>query len=229
VRSDRYTLFFAAAVCVICSLVLSLVTSVLRPYQERNIALDKKKNILKSLNLYDPDRGATMEDIERIYNEKIQEVIIDARGNEVQGKSVQDAELDPSMNHLFLRKDNGALAIPVAGMGLWDMIKGYLAIERDGHTVMGITFYEQLETAGLGAEIVNDMFTDNFKGKDILNSAGELVAVTVAKGKAEEASGGELRNTVDGISGATMTGRGVTDLLKAGAELYKPYLQKLWK
>jgi Na+-transporting NADH:ubiquinone oxidoreductase subunit C len=108
------------------------------------------------------------------------------------------------------------------------LLKGYFAVQKDGHTVAGITFYEQKETPGLGAEIDQKWFTDNYKGKNILNNKGELVSVKVAKGKVSEQPADVQQNMVDGISGATMTTRGVNDLLLAGLKSYRPYFEKIW-
>lgn len=227
-RSDRYTFFFATAVCVVCSVLLAMINTGLKPIQERNIAIDKKKNILISLALYDAEAKLSSSQIEQIYSEKITEKVLTKEGNEAQGKTIEEGFQNPELFPLFYRKDDGSFAIPVKGMGLWDIIEGYLALKNDGKTVMGVTFYEQKETAGLGAEIQTEWFIQSFTGKRIVDENGNLSGVAVAKGKAAESNIPEA-NAVDGISGATLTGRGVTNLLLQGIQTYKSYLTKVWE
>ncbi|MBF0433212.1 MAG: FMN-binding protein [Fibrobacteria bacterium] len=227
-RSDSYTFIFAMAVCIVCSVLLAICASSLKPYQERNMAIEKKKNILMSLSLCDASGKMSSDDVEKVYKEKITEKVVSKTGQEMSGKTIVEIAGDDQYLGLYQRTDNGAIAIPIQGMGLWDMIKGYLALEKDGRTVNGITFYEQMETAGLGAEIVKPSFTNTFIGKDILNSDGKLVSITVAKGKASDMSGVDLKNAVDGISGATMTCRFVSGFVKSGLKTYQPVLKTMW-
>ena len=121
-----------------------------------------------------------------------------------------------------------AYAIPLEGKGLWSTLYGYLALEKDGSTIMGITFYAHKETPGLGAEISKPWFSDNFKGKKLLDQSGSLASVKVFKGKAKD-SGLPEDHVVDGISGATITADGVTDLIKHCAEVFDPFLSKIRK
>ena len=103
----------------------------------------------------------------------------------------------------------------------------HLALEPDLNTVRGITFYKHKETPGLGGEVEKKWFQDNFVGKKILNNNGELVSVKVVKGKAKELlSGDNLNHGVDGISGATITCRGVTEFLKNDLHRYKQYINR---
>jgi len=224
----RNTFIFATFVCVVCSLLLAIAATRLRPRQNYNVEIDQKQNILLALGFIQGETKYTSSTIESMYSEKVQEFVIDTQGNIVEGKTIADTEEDKGLLPLYKNSETGSIAYPVEGMGLWSILQGYFALEKDGKTVAGITFYEQKETAGLGAEIVKPWFKNNFKGKSIVNSQGKLVSVAVAKGKAADAAYMELLNAVDGISGATMTGRGVTDLLKKGVDTYKPYLEKIW-
>lgn len=135
-------------------------------------------------------------------------------------------DYDPGYKMLFVHKKDGqpdAYVVPIEGYGLWDIIKGYVALGTDLNTVKGITFYEHKETPGLGARITEDWFKDNYKGKEILNEQGDLVSITIAKGKAEDAG----PHTVDGISGATLTGDGINQFLERDLETYEPYFKTL--
>lgn len=224
----RNPFVFASVVCVVCSVLLAIAASSLKPLQEYNVEIDRKKNVLKALALYQEGTSMSSKEIEEVYANKVAEKVLDAKGNYMADKTMADVAADKSLLPVYQRIDNSSIALPVEGMGLWSLLQGYFALEKDGKTVAGLTFYEQKETPGLGAEISKSWFTDGFIGKSILNSKGELASVTVAKGKAADYSGGELQNVVDGISGSTITCRGVTDLLKVGLNKYEPYLAQLW-
>ncbi|HSV43454.1 MAG TPA: NADH:ubiquinone reductase (Na(+)-transporting) subunit C, partial [Candidatus Bathyarchaeia archaeon] len=118
---------------------------------------------------------------------------------------------------------------PVSGKGLWSTIYGYLALEPDGVTLKGISFYKHGETPGLGGEIEARWFQQNFQGKKIYDVTSQtLRPVRVAKGRAaDHVRGRDLEFVVDGISGATMTGNGVTEMLDHGLRVYDPYFQKV--
>jgi Na+-transporting NADH:ubiquinone oxidoreductase subunit C len=109
--------------------------------------------------------------------------------------------------------------IPIDTRGLWGKIFGYLALKSDGSTVQGFTVYSHQETPGLGGEIESKWFRDNFVGKKIVDQANEFVSIRVAKGKAPEK---DSANYVDGISGATLTGRFLTSGLKQILLDYEP-------
>jgi len=135
------------------------------------------------------------------------------------------SEYDPGYKIVYIHKKDGqpdAYVIPIEGYGLWDIIKGYIALDTDLNTVKGISFYEHKETPGLGARVTEDWFKDNFKGKKILDDSGQLKSITVVKGKAD---GGAHK--VDGISGATLTGNGINEFLLSDLQRYEPYFKKL--
>ncbi|MFH1724468.1 MAG: NADH:ubiquinone reductase (Na(+)-transporting) subunit C [Elusimicrobiota bacterium] len=239
-HSTSYTLGFAAAVCVACSLVVSSAATLLRDRQDRNIEVDIQKNILRSVGfLHDPSGKPGPDEIRELYLSRIEALAIDRSGSAVKGKdpadldpsSYLDPKKDPEIIPLYVRKDEGrvaAYAFPVAGPGLWSTVYGYLALEPDGDTVKGVTFYKHGETPGLGAEIEQAWFRENFVGKKVLGAEGELRSVSVVKGKVKDAVDADAApHYVDGISGATLTGKGVTELLRAGLERYEPFLRKV--
>lgn len=137
-------------------------------------------------------------------------------------------EYDPGYKLLYVHKDAqgnpDSYVVPIDGYGLWDNMKGYLALEPDLNTVKGVTFYEHKETPGLGARVTEQWFQDSFKGKKILNNEGELVSITIAKGKSR---GGD--HEVDGISGATLTGDGMNYFMLDDLQNYEPYFATLRK
>lgn len=119
--------------------------------------------------------------------------------------------------------------LPVSGKGLWSILYGYLALDADGNTVRGVTFYEHGETPGLGGEVDNPQWKAEWRGKTVLDDKGALVGVTVKKGKVDPTIPAEKQHYVDGLSGATITSNGVTRFVKADLETFKPYLQQFWK
>ncbi len=141
------------------------------------------------------------------------------------------SEYDPGLNFIFLYKPQEKVIsyiVPVEGYGLWGMIFGYVALEPDLLTIKDIRFYKHQETPGLGGECSEPWFTNMFKGKKILNSQGNFVSVSVVKGKAEELySGLDLQHYVDGISGGTITSRGITNFLKEDLGRYNRYFKTI--
>ncbi|MCB9399249.1 MAG: NADH:ubiquinone reductase (Na(+)-transporting) subunit C [Acidobacteria bacterium] len=140
---------------------------------------------------------------------------------------------DPGFKLVHIWQPNGtpeAYVIPIEGYGLWDIIKGYMALEPDLNTVKGITFFEHKETPGLGARIEEDWFKQQFIGKKILDDQGHLTSITVVRGKvAEQIQGDEAVHYVDGISGATLTGKGVNQFLRENLASYEPFFKTLRK
>lgn len=127
-------------------------------------------------------------------------------------------------------EDIDAYIVPIAGPGLWGMMYGYIALKPDLNTVAGIRFYKHQETPGLGGEAEKPWFTSRFEGKHILNDEGEFVSVKIAKGgegSAENAHPNELDHYVDGISGATITTKGINEFLKNDLQKYEPYFKTI--
>jgi len=225
-QSKSYTLIFALIVTFICSVLLASAATLLKPRQDTNIELDMKTNILSVLGLL-PEGEISPEQKLKLYEENVMSFVVNADGERVPDRSVYD--LDPKVDldllPVYTREEDGSITaycIPVSGKGLWSTIKGYLALETDLNTIRGITFYSHGETPGLGGEIEQEWFKANFAGKTILDQPGNLVSVSIANGKvrADEAHPEHL---VDGISGATLTGKGVTRFLKVNLERYEPF------
>ena len=236
-HSNRYTIMFALLVCVTCSVILALTAGGLKPAIERNEEFDVHRNILKALNLPEDGRSLTPDETETLYAERITEYRLTRAGTVVTVSGTvtgEEPDLEPEAEEtetfpLFVRKDGhtiGGYSIPVSGKGLWSTVYGYLAIEADGETVRGIRFYKHGETPGLGGEIEADWFAANFIGKKIFNAAGELKSITIVKGTvpADEPESSRIHK-VDGISGATMTGKAVTVFLKADLQKYEAFFR----
>tara|TARA_Y100001937_G_scaffold112525_2_gene160192 strand:- start:4137 stop:4997 length:861 start_codon:yes stop_codon:yes gene_type:complete len=142
------------------------------------------------------------------------------------GETVE--QYDKGIKVVYLYKPEGEIKyyiIPIEGNGLWGMMYGYIALKTDLNTVAGIRFYKHIETPGLGAELAKPSHNEKWIGKKILDEDGKLVSVKVAKGDAEQSHAQEIEHYVDGISGATLTAKGINEFLKADLQTYEPYFK----
>lgn len=230
-HSNRYTFLYAICISVLTAVALAMTAEGLKPAQEANIALDKKSNILKSVRIRETERAL----IEKIYAERVQELVVDSRGDTLAGVQTADVvvkeemakPLDQRRLPLYVYTgDDGRkrYVVPLHGVGLWGPIWGYLSVEDDFDTVYGAFFDHKSETPGLGAEIGERPFQDQFEGKKIM-SADRFVSVRVVKKAAKIDLGGEHR--VDGISGGTITSNGTDAMLRECLEGYLGYFGKL--
>jgi len=238
-KGDTYTILFAAAVCVACSILLSATSAALKSRQERQAEIDRKINVLKALGVAvknEEGKKISGEEVESIFSEHISEVIIDAKTGEVVpglgSADVSKEEIDKREKlPLYEWRDQGEVTkyvFPISGKGLWSTIYGYLALDSDLGTIAGITFYKHGETPGLGGEISADWFQQQFKGKKIYED-GKLLQFQVVKGKVADKYPKGNDHAVDGISGATLTGKGVTQFMNADLEKYEKYFSRIRK
>lgn len=244
------TLVVAGGLCLVCSILVSTLAVSLKPIQTRNKILDRKKNILAAAGLYVSD-----ETIDEIYAGSIKPMVVDMQtGEYLQDKDAESVDSkavakDPSTsitlardqdlggikrrgNHtvvyeVFENDQFQSVVLPVYGKGLWSTLYGFLAVSADGNTIDGLGFYEHAETPGLGGEIDNPMWKAQWKGKKIFGETGEL-KVEVVKGIVN-AEGSDAIHQVDGLSGATITARGVHNLLHfwLGNQGFDKYLIKI--
>ena len=215
------SILFAAILCFVCSAILTTASTGLQRYQEQNMRIDRHRNILMSVGLVKVDRRYPAEEIESLYTEFIKPLWVDPDGQLIE--ALQEGE-----NNLPLytyEKDNQiqAYIVPISSRGLWGRIQGYLAIGNDGSTISGFTVYKHSETPGLGGEIEKAWFQKNWVGKKIVDRDGEFVSVSIAKGAVQDViPPPKQSNYVDGISGATLTGKYLTAGLKEVLEDYEP-------
>jgi Na+-transporting NADH:ubiquinone oxidoreductase subunit C len=225
---------------------------VLRARQEVNAELDRRKNVLAAAGALDPDEDVTRETIEERFA-AFQVAAVDLRtGQEdpsfkVAGYDARRALGDPARsrpappndaqiarvpNHLLVYKQRSAegalelLVLPVEGKGLWSTMYGFLALGPDLQTIRGLTFYQHGETPGLGGEVDNPRWKALWTGRRAFDDRGTPV-IEVTRGRAGPAATDPHR--VDGLAGATITSRGVTEMLQfwLGPAGYGPYLQEL--
>ena len=227
-NSNSYTIIYSIIIVVLVAFLLAFVFQALKPMQDANVALDKKKQILNSLNI----RDLNNEDAAAKYQEVVlADEIIDEQGNvlekgeqggENHGFKLNSADFKNGKLALFVCKVNGQTkyVIPVYGMGLWGAINGYVAINADKSTVFGTYFDHDSETAGLGAEIKdNRAWQNQFQGKKLFAQDPHKIALAVSK-KVEDPS-----TQVDGITGATLTSNGVTEMLQTCLGAYMNFLK----
>ena len=227
VNKNSYTFGFAAIMVIIVAALLSSAAIGLKPFQDRNIELEKKQNILSSVGIVTDRDGA-----EELYLTYIkQELVLNNKGEEVEGSTFDidlakevKKEADAQVLPLFISEVDGKTMyiIPLRGKGLWGPIWGFISLEDDLNTVFGAVFDHKGETPGLGAEINQSFFQEPFRDKLIFNENNEFVSITVKKGGATEGS----MHEVDGISGGTITSDGVTDMIKERVSRYIPYLEQ---
>jgi len=186
-NSNVYTIVYAAILVIIVAFLLAIVNAALKPRQDANVALDKKKQILASIN----ERN-----------------LGDQKSEETYEALVSDAKIG-DLDFFIARKDGEKYILPVRGAGLWGAIWGYVALNEDKNTIFGTYFDHDSETPGLGGEIKTEAFQNQFIGKKILNDKGEFVGIGIMKA-GQTADGMEQ---VDAISGATITSKGVETMI----------------
>jgi len=212
---------FAILLGVICSLLLATAATGLRKYQQRNIRIDRQKNLLLAVKLLDETTKDDAKSIEKLFKQNLQVLFVDKTGQII---SKTDRKPEDLPIWLYTKGDQvNAYVVPIDTNGLWGKIHGYLAFEADGTTVRGFTIFKHSETPGLGAEIEKRWFQKNFVGKKIINPAGKFVSIGIAKGIVQKKISKDKReNYVDGISGATLTGKFLTAGLEDILRDYEP-------
>ncbi len=231
-HSNRYTFLFAAGISVITAILLAFASQGLKPLQDANLALDTKTSILHAVRLDGLERAA----IEKTYTEQVKELVINSAGEEISGVSATSIVLKDELKKplearqlpLYEFSDEAGkkyYIMPLRGTGLWGPIWGYISLEGDFNTVHGAYFDHKSETPGLGAEISEKPFQEQFQGKKIMSDDNNFVSVHVVKKAAKFNLGTEHR--VDGISGGTITSNGTDHMLKLCIEPYLTYFGKI--
>ncbi len=229
------TLVVAIGLCLVCSLIVSMSAVSLKPKQVFNKQVDKQGNILSVVGLLN-DKA----DIAADYKQNIESVVVDLETGEfvtdidANTYDQRSASADPALSIALdkkadiagigrraknasvylVRDDKGAIKyyiLPVHGYGLWSTLYGFLALEADANTVFGLSFYDHKETPGLGGEVDNPKWKAIWKGKKVYDADGQA-ALSVVKGAVNPASS-TIDYEVDGLAGATLTSRGVSNMI----------------
>jgi Na+-transporting NADH:ubiquinone oxidoreductase subunit C len=228
-NSNAYTFLFAVIMVAVVASALAFAATSLQPAQAENVKQEKMQNILATVGI-----ETSRDSAEVLFNKYIVNQVALASDGTV--KSDVDAftvdlkkELKMNVEEqsfpLYEADVDGSkyYIVPLRGKGLWDAIWGYVALKDDVNTIKGAVFDHKGETPGLGAEITQGWFKKRFDDEKIFDEAGNFVGVSVAKGY----QGGNNKddNAVDAISGATITGDGVTDMISERLKNYLPYFK----
>ena len=229
-NSNSYTIIYSAVIVVIVAFLLAFVFQGLKPQQDANVALDKKKQILNALNI----RDLSNEVADKTYKEVVEaDEIIDVQGHvlnagkpggEQAGFKLESKDYKAGRLALYVCKVNGQrkYVIPVYGMGLWGPISGYIALNEDKATVYGVYFNHESETAGLGAEIKdNAAWQAKFQGKKLFAGGNDKAIALGVEKKVDNPA-----TQVDAVTGATLTSNGVRDMLHEGLSKYLVFLNE---
>ena len=245
-NSIKKTLVVALTLCIVCSVIVSTAAVVLRPAQQMNQENDRKSNILQVANLYTP--GA---DINQQFGESIIQRVVNLETGEYSDAldpatyNQFEAASDPAQSRslsgdidragigrqeqfatVYLVGDDPddpeQIILPVRGQGLWGLMQGFLALEGDGNTIVGLSFYNHAETPGLGGEVDNPRWKAQWPGKKVYADDYMRPEIALVKGGADD------EYEADALSGATLTSRGVTNLLQfwLSENGFAPYLAK---
>jgi Na+-transporting NADH:ubiquinone oxidoreductase subunit C len=235
--SPRYTILFATAVCVVCALMVSVAAVSLQPRQKANARLYMEKNVLVAAGLVAPGQDVGVREVEKFFEKDVRARLVDLATGELLPAEKMDprsydqraARNDPGASRAappntagigrlpkygvayFVMKGDEAeqVVIAIEGLGMWGTVYGFLALDRDGNTVRGLTYYDQKETPGLGGEIGSPAWQSLWKGRRAYDEQG-VPRIAVIKGQAGAPDKDPHR--VDGMSGATITSNAITRL-----------------
>lgn len=253
--NNMKTIIIALALCLVCSVLVSVAAVSMKSAQAKNALLDRNKNILVAAGMFDPAVDTNDDVVERFKDFKIEIVDLGAgnyldddalkavgiadrniyetsQANKNQALSKDLGDNDPARigrvpkyAKVYVKNDDAGkpemVVLPIQGYGLWGTIYGFLTLESDMNTIKGISFYKHKETPGLGARIEEAKWRATWNGIHSYDENG-AVATGVTK------SSNPKDNWVNGISGATITGRGVSNMIQfwLGEQGYKPYLDQ---
>ena len=243
-RTDKntYTLLFAVAMVVLVGALLAFTSSTLAPNIKTNKELEKQQNILYAMGVNENDESSAVfvstDRVESLFMEYItkqlevqggafkendQAFLIDVKKEQANAKSGKVRKLP-----VFIGEKDGKTyhIVPIRGKGLWDAIWGYVAMD-DQMVIQGAIFDHKGETPGLGANIKQRFFMDDFVGEHLLDASGNFKGITVSKSNADPKNDDKTDNEVDAIAGATITGDGVSAMIKSDLKLYLPYFKSL--
>lgn len=249
--SPGYIAGFALGVCLVCSLGVSSAAIFLKDRQQENATVDKQKKILDVAGLVRPGQELSNAEVQALFEERLVPVLVNLESGAVVAEA-PDGSAPAEFDMMAVAKDRGVLPVaneakvrfqpeigqvyylvddkqevkkiilPIEGYGLWGFLFGYLALEADGETISGITYYKHAETPGLGGEVDNPTWKGSWKGKKAFRPGDPTPAIAVEKN-----ASGEYE--VDALSGATITSRGVTNMMQfwLGESGFGPFLQKV--
>jgi len=241
--SNGYIFRYAAILVIIAAALLSTAAMLLKPFQQRNMDIEKMGGILASANIFNVSTKETIKEFNHYVTDAI---VVNKDGNVIEDLKDGDKEdgtafkinmkdelyrksqgLDYKLPIYKIDKEGKILYIfPLYGTGLWGPIWGNLAVGEDLNTVIGVTFGDKGETPGLGAEIANRPFQVQFVGKKLFDKNDQFTSIRVVKGGVKTLPEDQQIHGVDAVSGGTITSKGVDKMLKDVLECYLPYIEK---
>ncbi|MAU62988.1 MAG: NADH:ubiquinone reductase (Na(+)-transporting) subunit C [Flavobacteriaceae bacterium] len=232
--SNLYTFLFATLMVLVVATVLAYTSQSLKDLQNENIRKEKMQNILSTVGI-----NVTRDESEQLYKKYIIEELalkIDGSVNNqinpfsdiVLAKEIKKDYKDQHFPLYIAEIDSEKYyIIELRGVGLWDAIWGYMSLKNDLKTIKGVSFDHKGETAGLGAEITKDWFKESFTDEKVFDEMGKLTGITVLKGNNDPNNLDKDDYEVDAISGSTITGDGVTNMIKERLNNYLPYFEEI--
>ena len=242
-EKNTYTLLFAVGLVVIVGTLLAAIDSSLKDKIRINKILEKQQNILYAIGINENEGNSVnfiaADKAEKEFNKYItkqiyiqgDQVIEDDKAYLIDVKKQKALAKDPSHKRklpLFIAEKDGRnlYVAPIRGKGLWDAIWAYVSVDED-MIIRGIYFDHKAETPGLGANIKQRFFMDDFIGESLLDNQGNFKGVTVSKTNLDPKNEDKYDNEVDAIAGSTITGDGVTAMIRSDLSLYQPYFNSL--
>ncbi len=242
-QSNTYIIVFTAILTIILGGLLSLANQGLKPMQDKSIEIDTKKQILGAV--VDVSEMSNQQILD-YYNGTIKSIVVDYNGELIEtdekGSPIVAEEVNIPKNFkqqpedrqypVFIYHAEGnddaveAYILPMYGTGLWGPIWGYVALETDLNTIKGAVFDHETETPGLGARITEKEVQQRFENKQIYDENGNLESVYMLKGESNPESALDEHH-INGMSGATITGKGLSDMLKSYFSYYQGYIEKV--
>lgn len=229
-NTNSYTFIFAIIMVLVVASVLAFTATSLQPIQNENVRKEKMQNILATIGIQ-----TTREKADELYNKYITETLaLNEDGSINESKDAFTVDLAKELNRpvdeqvypLYIAEVEGSkyYIVPLRGKGLWDAIWGYISLKDDVNTIKGAVFDHKGETPGLGAEITQTWFRQRFDDEKIFDGNGNLIGVSVVKGNVGPSNKDD--NKVDAISGATITGNGVSDMISERLKHYLPFFEQ---
>ena len=240
-QSNLYILVFSICLTVILGVILSVTAVGLKPIQQVQIELEKRKQILGAVMELKGD-----EDVLALYKARTKSMVVNVKGEVVENDASGNPLIAENMNIAKeFKKDPAdrlypvfklmnetqtdlveAYILPMYGNGLWNNIWAYVALDTDLNTVMGVSFDHTGETPGLGARITEKSLQNRYVGKKIFDSSGALVSIVMQKGEKNDPSLFD-DHQVDGMSGATLTAKGVNAMFVDYLGSYQGFISSL--
>ncbi|MCV6630431.1 MAG: Na(+)-translocating NADH-quinone reductase subunit C [Flavobacteriaceae bacterium] len=241
--SNTYTILFAIGMVAVVGSLLAFVASSLRPNIDENRRIEKQQNILYAMGVNENEEGTVAfidgsvvgEEFSKYITKQLvitngtsateddKAYLIDVKKEQQKAKDGKERQLP-----LFVGEKDGKTyyIAPIRGKGLWDAVWGYVAMDEN-LIVQGAYFDHAGETAGLGSNIKERFFMDDFIGENLMNTSGKFVGIAISKSNGDPLNKDKNDNEVDAIAGATITGDGVAAMIKSELKLYVPYLKTL--